>query len=176
MAKWVIDSDHTVAAFAVSHFMVADVHGQFNKITGFILFDPPDMTHLSMEVTLEVAGIYTGIKKRDDHLRSADFFDEEKCPNITFKSAAVKKTGFNSFKVTGDLTIHGITKPVTFDVEYSGPVKSPYGETSIGFTATTEIDREDFGMTWNVPMGNEGFIVGKEVRLTLDMEADLAAE
>ncbi len=105
MAKWIIDSDHTVAAFAVKHFMVTQVHGQFNKITGTIYFDSTDVTHLSMEVTIDVASIFTGIKKRDDHLLCADFFDQAKYPNITFTSTIVKKTGFNSFKVTGYLTI-----------------------------------------------------------------------
>lgn len=174
MAKWVIDPDHTVAGFVVRHFMITNVRGQFNKITGTIHFDPSDVAHSSVEAAIDVKSIYTGIQKRDDHLCSQDFFDAAKYTQIIFISTKVESTGRNRFTVTGDLNIHGITCLITFEVEHFGPIKSPYGETSIGFTATTRINREDFGMTWNEPMEGGGVIVGKEVQITLDAEADLA--
>lgn len=174
MDKWVIDSDHTVAGFIVRHFMITNVRGQFNKITGTIYFDPADISHSSVEAVIDVSGIFTGIQKRDDHLRSSDFFDVARYPQIIFKSTRVESADGNRLKVTGDLTIRGITRAAVLAVEYTGPIKSPYGETSIGFAATTKINREDYGMTWNQPMDGGGVIVGKEVEIALDVEADLA--
>lgn len=180
MAKWVIDPDHSVAGFVVRHMMVANVRGQFNKITGTIYFDPNAMAHSSVEATIDTAGIWTGIHKRDDHLRSPDFFDVAKYPQIIFKSNKVEITGGNCFKVSGALIIRGITHPATLEVEYFGPVKSPYGETSVGFAATTGINREDFCMIWNEAIeGGDvmgGIMVGKDVQITLDVEADLTID
>lgn len=175
MAKWVIDPDHSVAAFVIKHMMVANVRGQFNKISGTIYFDPADLSKSSVEVSIDASGIYTGIQKRDDHLRSPDFFDTATYPHIIFKSTAVKADGVNNLKVNGDLTIHGITRQVTFDVEYSGPEKSPYGETSMGFTATAMVNREDYGLLWNVALESGGVMIGKDVRILIDIEADLSA-
>ena len=175
MAKWVIDPDHSVAVFSIRHFEIANVHGHFNKITGTIHFDPADTAHSSVEVTIDAASICTGIKKRDDHLRSPDFFDIEKYPKILFKDTNVEIISSNHCKVTGDLTIHGITQPVTFETKYFGPIKSPFGATSLGFSAKTRINREDFGITWNMEMEG-GVAVGRDVEITLDVEADLVAE
>jgi polyisoprenoid-binding protein YceI len=176
MSKWVIDPDHSVAAFVVSHMMVANVHGQFNKIKGVIHFDHTDIPNSSVELSIDVSGIYTGIQKRDGHLRSPDFFDVEKYPYMTFKSTKTEMTEKNRIKVFGDLTIHSITRQIAIDVAYSGPEQSPYGETSMGFTATAKINREDYGITWNVELKNGGFMVGKEIQIVLDIEADLASE
>jgi polyisoprenoid-binding protein YceI len=156
--------------------MVTNVRGQFNKISGEIYFDPSSITHSSVEAAIDASGIYTGIKKRDDHLRSPEYFDVEKYPLITFKSDEVEAIGGNRFRVTGDLTIHGITRSVSLDAEYSGPEKSPYGETSIGFNAKTGINREDFGLTWNVDLESGGIMVGKETQILLDIEADLKTD
>lgn len=175
MSKWVIDPDHSVAAFFVRHMMVANVHGQFNKIKGAIHFDHNDIPNASVELSIDVSGIYTGIQKRDDHLRSPDFFDVEKYPYMTFKSTKTEMTEKNRLKVFGDLTIHGITKQIAIDVAYSGPEQSPYGETSMGFTATAKINREDYGIMWNVELKSSGFMVGKEIQIVLDIEADLAS-
>jgi polyisoprenoid-binding protein YceI len=176
MAKWVIDADHSVAAFTVRHMMVSNVHGQFNKIAGSIRFDPADISHSSVETGIEVEGIYTGIQKRDEHLRSPDFFDVEKYPRIVFKSTKVESGAGNRFRVSGDLTIHGVTRTVTFDAQYLGPVKgTEEGETVIGFAASTTINREDFGIMWNVALLEKGgVVVGKDVQITLDVEADPA--
>jgi polyisoprenoid-binding protein YceI len=174
MSKWIFDPDHSVAAFVIRHMMVTNVRGQFNKLRGIVYFDPSDVVNSSVDAAIDVAGIYTGIQKRDDHLRSADFFDATSYPQITFKSDKAKITGSKRFSVTGDLTIHGVTKTVTLDVEYSEPEGSPYGETSIGFAATTRINREDFGLTWNEALESGGIMVGKEVEIFIDIEADLA--
>ena len=176
MAKWIIDPDHSVAAFAVRHMMVSDVRGQFNKISGEISFDPSDIPHSSVEVAIDVSGIYTGIQKRDDHLRSPDFFDVGKYPQITFKSKEIKIAGERGFKITGILTIHGITRVVTLDSAYAGPEKSSDGDTSIGFAARTGINREDYALMWNVDLASGGVMVGKEVQIFLDIEADLINE
>lgn len=175
MAKWNIDHDHSVAAFSIKHMMIAHVHGQFNNISGVINFDPQNISETSMTFEIVVDSIITGIKKRDDHLKSQDFFNPDKYPKITFTSTKAEITGYNSCKINGDLTVHGITKPVSVDVEFFGSVKSPFGETSMGFTAKTILNREDFGISWNQPMENGGYMVGKDVHIFMDIEADLAA-
>jgi polyisoprenoid-binding protein YceI len=176
MAKWKIDPDHSVAAFIVRHMMIADVRGQFNKISGTIYFDPAEAAKSSVEAVIAVGGIYTGITKRDDHLRSPEFLDVEKYPQIIFRSSKVESLNGNRLKVTGDLSIHGTTRTVVLDAEFSGIEKSPYGETTIGFSAATLINREDYGLLWNVALESGGVMVGKEVKIILDIEADLAVE
>jgi len=175
MKKWSIDPDHTVAALSVRHMMVANVHGQFNKVSGTIHFDPADIPHSSVEVSIDATAIYTGISKRDEHLRSDDFLDAGNHPYITFKSTKAESTGSNRLKVTGDLAIRGITRQIIFEAEYFGPVKDPFEENgrSIGFFASTTINREEYEMAWNVAMESGGVMVGKEVKITLEVEADL---
>ncbi|MHB8789795.1 MAG: YceI family protein [Desulfobulbaceae bacterium] len=177
MAKWNIDPDHSVAAFSVQHLMVANVRGQFNKICGTVQFDPQDQGGMSLEAVIDVAGIYTGISKRDEHLRSPDFFDAEKLPTITFRSTGFDSTEKNTGRLAGQLTIHNITRQLTLDVTFAGPVIGPVeigGETTIGISARATIKREDFGMTWNVPFADGGVVVGREVEIHLEIEADLA--
>lgn len=176
MAKWIIDPDHTAAIFSIRHLMIANVRGHFSKITGMIDFDASDISHSSVEVTIDATSICTGIKKRDDHLRSPDFFDVEKYPEIIFKSSTVELTGINRCKVYGDLTIHGVTHSIELEVEYFGPVKSPFGATSIGFAAKTVVNRKDYGLIWNVPMEGGGVLVGKYAEITLEAETDLITE
>lgn len=174
MKKWVIDPDHSVAAFSVRHMMVNNVRGHFNKVGGAIHFDPADAAKSSVEAEIDAAGICTGIKKRDEHLCSPDFFDVAKYPRIFFESVGVEITGSNRARITGDLTLHGITRPVTLDGAFFGPVTGTEGETTMGFSAATRIDREDYGMTLNYPLEGGGFVIGREVEITLDIEADLA--
>ena len=174
MAKWIIDPDHSVAAFSVRHLTVAVVHGQFNSISGTVSFDPQNPASLSLEAAIDVAGLYTGISKRDEHLRSPDFFDLARFPAITFRS-----TGFagGTGKLTGQVTLHGSTRQVILETTISGPVRSPEeigGETTIGISARTVLNREDFGMTWNLPLAGGGVAVGKEIEISLEIEADLA--
>lgn len=177
MAKWIIDPDHSGATFSIRHMMIAHVRGQFGKISGTIHFDPLDIKKSTVELSIDATSVNTGIQKRDDHLKSADFFEVDKYPTITFKSSLVDSVDGNTAKVIGDLTMHGITRQTTVSVEYSGPVKDPFGDgTSIGFTASATINREDFGIMWNYPMENSGIMVGWDVQLFIDLEADLTPE
>jgi polyisoprenoid-binding protein YceI len=174
MAKWVIDIDHAVARFSIRHFMIANVVGLFSKMTGVILFDPPDLAHLSVEAEVDVRNLTTGHTERDEHLLSPDYFDAAKYPKILFRSAKVESVMKSHFKITGQLTMLGITKPITLEADYFGPVKSPFsGKTCIGFSATGKINREDYGMKLEVPMEGGGLVVGREVEIALDLEADL---
>lgn len=175
MAKLIIDSDHSVLGFAIRHMMIAKVRGQFNKIKGTINYDQSDIGNSSVELEVDVSSIYTGIKKRDEHLRSSDFFDVEKYPKITFKSKSVEPAGENRLKVIGDLTMHGVTRRISIDIDCLGPVKSPFGdERSMGFCGHTKINRMDFGVAWNELMEDGNPVAGSEVEINLDIEADLA--
>ena len=176
MSKWIIDPDHSVGAFAIRHLMISYVHGQINKVSGMINFDAADITSLSVELEMDVSGMMTGIVKRDDHLKSHEFFDVEKFPKIIFRSKSSERTGFHSLKVSGDITVHGITRPMNIDIYISGPVKSPFGETCIGLTGKTKLNREDFGIIWNVPLEKGGLMVGKDVEISVNIEADLKEE
>jgi polyisoprenoid-binding protein YceI len=174
MAKWVIDVDHAGVRFSIRHFMIANVVGLFSKMSGVILFDPPDLTHLSVEAEVEVRSLTTGHAERDEHLLSPDYFEAASYPKILFKSTKVESIRKTHFKITGQLTIKGITNPITLEADYFGPVKSPFsGKTCIGFSATGKINREDYGMKSNVPMEGGGLVVGREVEIALDIEADL---
>ena len=174
MAKWVIDIDHAAARFSVRHFMIANVVGLFSKMSGVILFDPPDLKRLSVEAEVEVQSLTTGHAERDEHLLSPDYLEVATYPKILFKSTRVESIRKTHFKITGHLTMKGITKPITLEADYFGPVKSPFsGKTCIGFSATGKINREDFGMKLRVPMKGGGLVVGREVEIALDIEADL---
>ena len=174
MALWLVDPDHSVAAFSVVHMMIAHVRGQFNKISGTVYFDPLNINASSVELVIDVASIYTGIRKRDDHLRSSDFFNVDTCPTMSFKSTRIESANDDLVQVTGDLRIHGITRRITVPALLSGPVKDPFGDgSSMGFTASFVINREDYGITWNQPMADNGFMVSSEVDIFIDMEADL---
>ena len=177
MAKWIIDPNHAVAEFTVYHMMVTPVHGQFNSVKGSVEFDPADPGAMSVEVEIEAAGLYTGVERRDNHLRSADFFDVASFPAITFKSTTVTVIALNNVIITGDLTMHGITRSIAFRANFIGPSKFYDDElkqmyTTFGFHATASIDREDFGMMWNVGIEDGGFMVGKTIDLAFNAEID----
>jgi polyisoprenoid-binding protein YceI len=179
MAKWLVNTNHSVAQFAVRHMMVSWVLGQFNKLTGAIYFDPLNVKASTVEVKIDAAGIYTGVEDRDNHLRSADFLEVEKYPAIIFKSTGVELAGLDQAWVHGNLSLHGLQRPVRLDVRWTGPAHFDDEDklyTSFGFRAETVINREDFGIVFNVPMENGGFMVGKHVYLTLNVEADLVVE
>ena len=177
MAKWVIDPDHSMARFSIRHFMIANVEGLFSGMTGLVQFDAPDLGRLSAEVDIDVKSLTTGHLERDEHLLSADYFDAEKYPKILFKSTKVEPAGNNRGKVTGDLTIRGIKRPVTLEFEFFGPVKSPFsGKSCVGFSAIGKVSREEYGMTWNEVMEGGGVVIGKDVQIQIEMEADLATE
>jgi polyisoprenoid-binding protein YceI len=178
MAKWIIDTDHTVAHFTARHMMINDVHGQFNNISGFINFDQSAIASTFMEIEIDTASIFTGVEARDNHLRSSDFFDVEKYPRIIFKSTNIEEVGSNMFKVHGSLTLHGVTKSVLLHAEFFGPTyftDETGSYTTMGFNATAYLQREDFGMTWNFKYPG-GFTVGKHINIILNAEADLEKE
>ncbi len=178
MTKCVIDPDHSVACFSIRHLMIANVRGMFSKVKGTIHFDSKDPSKSSVEAEIDVASLTTGVKKRDNHILSDEMLDAGKYPTITFKSTRVQVDTGNRGKIIGDLTIHGVTLPATLDAEFHGPVKSPFGgEITMGFAATTRVNREDFGVMWGSdPMEGGGLIAGKEVEITLDVEADMVQE
>jgi polyisoprenoid-binding protein YceI len=168
---WNVDPAHSAAEFKVKHMMISNVKGSFRALSGVLNLDEADVTGSSVEAFLPVATLSTGDEQRDGHLKSADFFDAEKFPTITFKSNEVKRTGEGEYAVTGDLTLRGVTKPVTFAVEGpSAPGKDPWGNLRIGLSATTRINRKDFGLTWNSALEAGGVLVGDEVGLTLDVQ------
>jgi polyisoprenoid-binding protein YceI len=179
MAKYVFDPDHTVAEFAVRHMMVTWVHGQFNGVTGSIQFDPGDLAGLSAEAEIDVAGVYTGVAKRDDDLRSPNYFDAPRFPKIAFKSTRSEPAGVDHCLLHGDLTIRGISRPIILDVTFAGPSRFQDDDrlyTTYGFKGETRVNREDFGMTRNLELEAGGFMVGKHAYLTINIEADLAEE
>jgi polyisoprenoid-binding protein YceI len=172
MATWTFDTNHTSAEFTARHMMVTTVRGTISGVSGTLNFDPAHPENSSVEVTLEAASIYTGVGQRDDHLRSADFLDVANYPHITFKSTKVEVTGKNTGKVTGDLTIRGVTRPVVLEVEFLGTEVDPWQKsTRAGFEATTKINREDWGLTWNVALESGGVLVSKEVKLAISAQA-----
>jgi polyisoprenoid-binding protein YceI len=168
---WDFDLSHSSVGFHVRHLMVSKVHGRFTSWTGTLELDEQDLTKSRLEVTIDASSIDTKDGKRDDHLRSADFFDVEKFPSLTFVSKQIKRDGDERYLVAGDLTIHGITKAVTLEVEGGSVVKDPWGGTRTGFSATTSISRKEFGLNWNVALEAGGFLVGDKIEISLEIEA-----
>ena len=169
---WNIDPAHTVAEFKVRHMMITNVKGHFTGVTGVLSLDEQDITKSQVEASIDAASINTREADRDTHLKSADFLDVEKFPKLTFTSTRVARTGEGELQVEGDLTIHGVTRKVEFAVEGpTPPGKDPWGNTRIGWTATTKINRKDFGLTWNTTLETGGILVGDEVSITFDVEA-----
>jgi polyisoprenoid-binding protein YceI len=151
--------------------MLSNVRGTFGGVKGTVVYDPADPSATQVDAAVDAATISTGDPKRDEHLKSADFLDVAKYPAITFRSKRTEKTGDAEFKVTGDLTIHGVTREATLSVEdVSREAKDPWGGTRIGATAKTKIDRQQFGVTWNSPLESGGVVVGDEVKLEFDLE------
>ncbi len=170
-ATWNIDSDHSNVQFSVKHMMVANVKGSFGTVKGTVEIDDKDVAKSGVNVTIETGSINTGVAKRDEHLKSADFFDVTKYPAMTFVSKKVVKSGNDKLKVTGDLTIHGITKEVVLDVAgLTAETKDPWGGLRRGASASAKINRKDFGLTWNKALETGGVVVGEEVLITLEVE------
>ena len=170
-STWAIDTEHSNVGFKVKHLMVSNVKGSFEKFTGTVDLNDKDSAKSRVEVSIDTASINTNVQKRDEHLRSADFFDVAKFPAMTFVSKKVVKAGKDRLKVTGDLTLHGVTKEVVLDVE--GPTKEskdPWGNIRKGASATTKINRKDFGLTWNAALETGGVVVGDEVAISLEIE------
>ena len=170
-STWTIDPEHSNVGFKVKHLMVSNVKGSFDKHTGVVEINDKDITKSKVEVSIDTNSINTNVQKRDEHLRSADFFDAAKYPAMTFVSKKVAKAGKDRLKITGDLTLHGVTKQVVLDVEpLSKESKDPWGNIRRGTTATTKIDRKDFGLTWNKGLETGGVLVGDEIIITLEIE------
>ena len=171
-STWNIDPVHTIAEFKVKHMMITNVKGEFTPVTGVLTLDESDVTKSRAEASVEAASINTREADRDTHLKSADFLDVEKFPKLSFTSTSVKRTGDDELAVEGELTIRGVSRKVVFAVEGpSAPGKDPWGNTRIGFSAKTKINRKDFGLTWNSALETGGILVGDEVSITLDVEA-----
>ena len=168
---WDFDLSHSSVNFHVRHLMVSKVHGRFQTWGGSLVLDDQDITRSRVDVTIDAASVDTKEEKRDAHLRSADFFDAEKFPQLTFKSTAVKKISDEEIEVTGDLTIRGETKPIVLKVETNGQVKDPWGGTRTGFSAKGSISRKEFGLHWNALLETGGVVVGDKIEITLEIEA-----
>jgi polyisoprenoid-binding protein YceI len=166
---WDIDSSHSAASFAVKHLMVATVRGEFGKLSGQVSFDGKDFAGVKAAATIDVSTINTREPKRDEHLKGPDFFDVATYPTITFTSKRAEAAGPNKFRLIGDLTMRGVTREVALDVEATAPVKGMRGETRVGAQATTRINRQDFGVTWNRSLDTGGVVVGDEVTVTIDL-------
>jgi len=175
MAKFSVDQSHSTLGFEVKHMMVSKVRGQFDSYTADIeAADLSDLTTASFSFKFDVASINTRNEDRDNHLRTGDFFDVESFPTIDFVSTSIIKDG-DDYKVTGDLTIKGVTKPVTFEVEYGGKGKNPWGVDVYGFEAETKINREDFGLTYNAVLETGGVLIGKDIKIKVELELNPAA-
>jgi polyisoprenoid-binding protein YceI len=169
-SSWEIDTTHASANFSVKHLGVSNTTGQLGPVTGMVELDDKDVTKSKIELSIDVNGIDTRNQKRDDHLKSPEFFDVAKFPKATFKSTKIEKAG-EKFKVTGDLTMHGVTKSVTMDAEVTGEVENPFSKgVARAVTVSGVLNREDFGLSWNAPMANNGFVVGKEVKVMFEAE------
>jgi polyisoprenoid-binding protein YceI len=168
---WTIDPVHSIAEFRVRHLMISNVRGHFTGVTGKLTFDPASLADSHVEASIDVATIDTRDPQRDTHLKSADFFEVEKFPTLTFSSSRVTRASGGSVVVSGPLTIHGVTREVEFTVEGpTPPVKDPWGNTRVGVSASTKIDRREFGLTFNAALETGGVMVGEEVAITLELE------
>jgi len=168
---WKLDPAHSSAEFKVKHMMISNVKGTFSGLSGTLVEDTADPTRSQVEASVDIGTFSTGDAQRDAHLKSPDFFHHEQHPTMTFKSTKVEKKGDGEYAVTGDLTIHGVSKPVTFAVEGpTAPAKDPWGNTRIGLSATAKINRKDFGLSWNAALETGGFLVGEEVQIALEAQ------
>ncbi len=168
--SWIIDSSHTRVAFSARHMMITNVHGVFEKVSGTVAFDEANPEKSAVEVQIEAASINTRDTNRDTHLRSADFLDAVGHPYLTFKSSRIEKLSKDHGHIHGNLTVRGVTRPVTLDVEFHGKSKSPWGTTNAGFEATTKISRKEWGLTWNVGLETGGWLVSDAVAIKIELE------
>jgi polyisoprenoid-binding protein YceI len=174
---YTIDAAHSGAHFTVRHMMITNVRGGFRTVKGTVTFDPENPAATSVEAEIDAASIDTREPQRDAHLRSADFFDVEQYPAITFRSTGIEAAGDDEWKLTGELTIHGVTRPVALKVEGPAPeAKDPWGNVRTGATATTKIKRSDFGLTWNAALEAGGVLVGDDVKIELELALVKSAE
>ena len=168
---WNLDPAHSVAEFKVKHMMISNVKGHFANVSGKLTLDEADLTDSRVSASIEAASIHTRDAQRDAHLKSADFFDVDKFPTLAFTSTRINRVRDGELDVEGDLTIRGVTRKVTFTVEGpTFPAKDPWGNTRVAVSATTKVNRKDFGLTWNAALETGGILVGDEVTITLDVQ------
>lgn len=168
--NWIVDTSHSAVEFSIRHMMISNVRGTFNEFEAVVVADPTDLTDATIEFTIDASSIDTRKKDRDDHLRSADFFDVENHPQIIFKAIDIQKKSDNNYDVTGDFTMHGVSKQVTFDITSEGQITSPDGSKMAGFSGQTEISRAAFGLTWNSTLETGGVLVSDQVKINLDLQ------
>lgn len=166
-----IDSAHSSAEFSVRHLMISTMKGRFRDVEGTIYMDDQEPTRSVVEATIRTASVDTGVQTRDDDLRSDNFFSADRFPTMTFRSTSVEKVDEDRFRITGDLTVRGVTRPVVLDTEFEGRATDPWGGERIGFAASTSINRGDFGLTYNAALETGGVLVGDKVKVTLNIEA-----
>jgi polyisoprenoid-binding protein YceI len=169
-ATWTIDASHSHVEFAVRHMMVATVKGTFNEVKGAVTYDGVSLAEASIDVEIPIASIDTRNVERDNHLKSADFFDAASHPSMTFKSTRIVSKGGNEFELVGDLTIRGTTRQVTLTAESNGALRDPWGMERAGFSAKGKINRFDYGLQWNAALETGGLVVGQDVKITLEVE------
>ncbi|MFZ3578720.1 YceI family protein [Virgibacillus sp. DJP39] len=169
--KWNVDAAHSSLEFVVKHMMISKAKGVFNDFDAVIEADPDNLEDATIQFTVDIASIDTRKKERDEHLRSGEFFDVENHPKMTFAATDIKKKSDSNYDVTGELTIRGTKKPVTFDVEYEGSGKDPWGQEVAGFSGSTKISRKEFGLTWNAALETGGVMIGDEVKINIEIEA-----
>jgi polyisoprenoid-binding protein YceI len=169
VTTWKIDPAHTSVEFSVKHMMIATVKGRFADVDGSVTIDESNPSAARVDVTINAASIDTREPQRDTHLKSADFFDVEKFPTLAFRSTRIDGDA-QTFRMTGDLTIHGVTRPITLDVVHEGRGKDPWGGERVGYSATGKIKRSDYGLTWNAALETGGFLVGDDIKISLDTE------
>lgn len=170
LTKWTVDSAHSSIDFSVRHMMIASVKGTFNNFSADIQANPEDLTTASIAFNVELASIDTRNRDRDNHLLSADFFDVENNPNMTFVASSIKKTDDNEYDVTGDLTLHGITRPETFKVLFEGQGKDPWGNEKVGFSAEGKINRSNYGLTYNAALETGGVLIGDQIKISMQFQ------
>jgi len=173
-STWQIDPSHSLVEFSAKHLMITTVKGRFTTVSGTIEVDEQNPDRSRVEAEIATATLVTGAEQRDQHLRSPDFLDVEKFPTISFRSKRIQGTTKNpgdEFRVTGDLTIHGTTREVTLDAVYEGTGKDPWGGERVSFSATTKIDRRDFGLTWNQALETGGLLVGNDIKISIEVQA-----
>ncbi|MGE7593971.1 YceI family protein [Peribacillus frigoritolerans] len=169
--KWIVDPTHSAIEFSVKHMMIAKVKGSFNKFEASILANPSDLTTAEIDFTVDVASIDTRNADRDNHLRSADFFDVEKNPTLTFKSTKIVKTDEDEYDVTGNVTLNGVTREETFSITFEGQGKDPWGNEKAGFSGKGKVKRSDYGLTYNAALETGGVLIGDQITLTIEIEA-----
>ncbi|MBM7661498.1 polyisoprenoid-binding protein YceI [Bacillus mesophilus] len=173
--KWAVDTAHSGIDFSVRHMVISSVKGSFNSYSASIEADPKDLTTASIDFSVDLASVDTRNEDRDNHLRSADFFDVEQFPTMTFKSTSVEKTDEDEYNVTGDLTLHGVTRQETFKVVYEGSGLDPWGNEKVGFSATGKLNRGDYGLVYNAALETGGVLIGDQIKVSLEIQASKEA-